>query len=73
MKLAEKQPKVVRTKKKQVCEHDYIVETPHGRTSKGVCRKCGTTRRFPTCVQDILLPGKTMGYRAYAGDNTLSF
>lgn len=29
------------------CIHRWLIETPNGATSLGVCRYCGARRRFP--------------------------
>lgn len=34
--------------------HYWIIETPHGRTSLGTCRKCNTTKYFFNAIEDIL-------------------
>jgi len=36
------------------CRHHWIIETPHGATSKGVCKQCGAARRFPNSADGIL-------------------
>jgi hypothetical protein len=68
MKLAEKQQKVSvsRSDSKRRCVHDYILDTPKaGKTVKGCCRKCQRTGRFLVAVEDMLLPGRSMGYRTF--------
>lgn len=37
------------------CVHHWIIETPIGATSAGVCKRCGDTRRFPNALEDTLL------------------
>ncbi len=32
--------------------HHYIVDTPNGPTSEGVCKTCGATKRFPNCIEE---------------------
>lgn len=34
------------------CRHHWIVQTPQGRTSVGVCKRCGSTRKFPNSAAD---------------------
>lgn len=34
------------------CRHHWLIETPHGVTSRGSCKRCGTTRRFPNAAED---------------------
>ena len=29
-----------------LCRHHWVIESPHGATSEGVCKKCGDTREF---------------------------
>ena len=36
------------------CLHHWIVETPHGATSRGTCKRCGASRRFPNAAADLL-------------------
>jgi hypothetical protein len=33
-------------KAKVKCTHHWIIESPHGPTSKGVCKYCGVEREF---------------------------
>ncbi len=35
--------------------HYWIIETPDGLTSKGVCKRCGTERNFPNIMPDKVL------------------
>lgn len=30
----------------QECAHHWMIETPSGETSQGICKHCGATRRF---------------------------
>ena len=45
------------------CRHHWIIETPHGATSRGHCKRCGTTRRFPNAATDNIwdVMGSGMG------------
>lgn len=36
------------------CRHHWIIETPNGATSRGYCKRCGSTRRFPNAAEDAL-------------------
>lgn len=36
------------------CQHHWIIATPNGVTSRGVCKRCGTERRFPNAADDAL-------------------
>ncbi len=33
------------------CQHRWVIETPHGATSRGLCRRCGATKRFPNAPE----------------------
>ena len=33
------------------CQHRWVIETPHGATSRGHCRRCGATKRFPNALE----------------------
>ena len=33
------------------CTHHWVIESPAGPTSEGVCQKCGETRQFSNSVQ----------------------
>ena len=41
-----------RRRTRQHCQHHWIIETPHGPTSRGVCKRCGAARRFPNAAED---------------------
>ena len=43
------------------CQHHWIIETPHGATSRGSCRLCGATRRFPNAADDALWEANAAG------------
>jgi hypothetical protein len=34
------------------CRHHWVIESPHGATSRGVCKRCGIARRFPNAPED---------------------
>ena len=34
------------------CRHHWIIETPHGATSRGLCKRCGASKRFPNAAED---------------------
>lgn len=38
----------------KACRHHWLIETPHGVTSRGVCKRCGATRRYPNAAEDAL-------------------
>ena len=35
------------------CQHRWVIETPHGKTSRGLCKRCGSSKRFPNAQEDI--------------------
>lgn len=37
-----------------VCAHRWVIETPNGETSRGVCRTCGAEKEFPNSAEDGL-------------------
>jgi hypothetical protein len=44
------------------CQHHWVIETPHGATSRGICKRCGTRKRFPNAAEDAIWePGGGMG------------
>lgn len=43
------------------CQHRWIIETPHGATSRGVCKRCGTAKRFPNAAEDALWESGSAG------------
>jgi len=36
------------------CQHRWVIETPHGATSHGYCKRCGVSKRFPNAAEDAL-------------------
>ena len=34
------------------CRHHWLIDTPNGATSRGVCKRCGAARRFPNAAED---------------------
>lgn len=36
------------------CRHHWIIETPHGATSRGLCKRCGARKRFPNAPEEKL-------------------
>ncbi len=36
------------------CQHRWMIETPHGATSRGLCKSCGRTKRFPNAADDAI-------------------
>jgi hypothetical protein len=41
-------------KRRRACQHRWVIETPHGATSRGLCKRCGATKRFPNAAEDAL-------------------
>jgi hypothetical protein len=39
------------------CVHHWIIESPSGRTSAGICRVCGAQRDFQNYVSDFIWEG----------------
>ena len=39
------------------CQHRWVIETPHGATSRGLCRRCGATKRFPNAPEQPMWGG----------------
>jgi hypothetical protein len=37
-----------------VCVHRWVIETPNGAMSHGVCRNCGAEKEFPNSAEDGL-------------------
>jgi hypothetical protein len=37
-----------------VCVHRWVIESPNGETSRGVCRHCGAVKEFPNAAEDGL-------------------
>jgi hypothetical protein len=36
------------------CAHHWVIATPNGETSQGVCKICGLERQFPNSAEDWL-------------------
>jgi hypothetical protein len=44
------------------CQHRWIIESPHGATSRGHCKLCGANKRFPNAAEDAQWePGGALG------------
>src|SRR3990170_4337929 len=41
------------------CRHHWIIESPQGATSRGVCKLCRAERDFPNSAQDYLWDGES--------------
>ena len=35
------------------CGHHWLIDSPGGPTSKGVCRLCGIERQFRNCLESV--------------------
>ena len=40
------------------CRHHWLIETPHGATSWGICKHCGARREFSNSAADALWDGE---------------
>ena len=36
------------------CVHHWIIETPNGRESRGVCKRCGRKGRFANSTENVM-------------------
>ena len=52
------------------CQHRWVIETPHGATSRGLCKRCGTTKRFPNAPEDILAGRGKAGMGRWSARNS---
>lgn len=51
-----------------VCQHHWIIATPHGATSPGRCKRCGEQREFRNSATDHLWEDESSsGYNAWRG------
>lgn len=65
----------VQTREKRVarsCQHHWIIETPHGVTSRGTCKRCSVTKRFPNAAEDALWESGTSTLGRWSGGRGLS-
>lgn len=49
------------------CQHRWVIETPHGATSRGTCKRCGVTKRFPNAAEDALWESGGSGLGRWSG------
>lgn len=42
------------------CRHYWLIESPTGRTSKGVCKSCGVERVFKNYFRDSVAKDNTL-------------
>jgi hypothetical protein len=38
----------------EACAHHWVLETPSGAMSRGVCKRCGAEKEFPNSAEDRL-------------------
>lgn len=43
-----------------VCQHHWLIESPHGATSMGRCKRCGVLKAFRNSATDTLWEGDPM-------------
>jgi len=43
-----------------VCRHHWVIESPHGATSMGICKICAEVREFRNSATDALWEGDPM-------------
>ncbi len=48
-------------KRARNCQHRWMIETPHGATSRGLCKRCGSTKRFPNASDAAIARTAGMG------------
>jgi hypothetical protein len=48
------------TEDEPVCRHHWVIESPHGATSHGICKICGEGREFQNSASDTLWEGDPM-------------
>ena len=36
------------------CVHHWLIESPNGSTSAGVCKRCGETRDFANATENVM-------------------
>lgn len=36
------------------CVHHWVIESPSGRESAGVCKRCGLTRHFANATENVM-------------------
>ena len=47
------------------CRHHWLIEAPHGATSMGVCKLCGSQKEFRNSAGDFLWEDEPMSELAY--------
>ena len=50
------------------CRHHWLIESPHGATSWGMCKLCGERREFSNSASDAIWDGEgVLGARVQPG------
>lgn len=49
------------------CRHHWVIQSPNGVTSRGVCKNCGTGRDFPNAAADATWNREGLGRWARGG------
>ena len=45
----------------RTCRHHWVIETPHGATSRGHCKLCGISKRFPNAPEHATWESGSLG------------
>jgi hypothetical protein len=51
------------------CRHHWVIETPHGATSLGRCKRCNEVREFRNSAPDTLWEGDPMSSISKMGNS----
>jgi hypothetical protein len=49
------------------CRHHWVIQSPNGVTSRGVCKNCGRQRDFPNAAADAMWEREGLGRWARQG------
>jgi hypothetical protein len=47
------------------CRHHWLIETPHGATSMGMCKLCGAQKEFRNSAYDRLWEDESLSELSY--------
>ena len=61
-----------RARQTRKCLHHWIVETPHGATSRGLCKRCGAAKRFPNAAADLLAESRANARGRWSNNRRIS-
>lgn len=50
---------------KPECRHHWLIDSPHGATSMGICKLCGAQKEFRNSAGDFLWEDEPMSELAY--------